>query len=409
MPTAEEPPHGWRRWVAFAAIMVPYLCYAYLWNTENYLRPYIAAAMGLDHQAVSALYTLQGLGALCGALLIAPWADRYGRRNTLAATIVGFGIAALLTVLVQSYAALLLQRWVMGFFLGGVFGCTVSLYVGLFRPEECGLLAGLVQLVYNGGDATLSWFGRLAAESDWRQVVMSGGAAALIAAVLLLLLVPDDREKAETTGTAPIARDSASVRELFLEGRTSLTLRLALLCGLNFFAFQSFNGWLSTYLREVQQLSANVVGGMVTTVHLGSMTGAILWGLAADRYGRRFNAYAFYAAGVLILLYLAIPAASPVMAVVGFAYGFSFVASGVWGPYFTELYPPHLRATAASIFNWGRAVSLIGALASGWLAEHLGLRAAMMVGAVVFICAAALWRTLPETLARRTQSSAETP
>jgi MFS family permease len=354
--------------------------------------------LGLDHQAVSALYTLQGLGALCGALLIAPWADRYGRRNTLALVIAGFGLAALCTSVVHSYSVLLLQRFGMGFFLGGVFGCTVSLYVGLFRPEECGVLAGLVQLVYNGGDATLSWFGRLTAEGDWRQVVVSGGVAALVAAALLLALVPDDRTLARAVQTGSPPPHGASVRELFRAGRASLTLRLALLCGLNFFAFQSFNGWLSTYLREVLHLSANAVGGMVTAVHLGSMTGAILWGLAADWYGRRFNAYAFYAAGALIAIYLVVPALPTLLAVIGFAYGFAFVASGVWGPYFTELYPSHLRATAASIFNWGRAVSLVGALGSGWIAEHVGLQAAMGVGAVVFAGAAALWRTLPETL-----------
>ncbi len=262
-------------------------------------------------------------------------------------------------------------------------------------PAE-GLLAGLVQLVYNGGDATLSWFGRLAAESDWRHVMVAGGVAALLAALLVRLAVPDDRGVPPSAGQQRAA--TPAVRELFVAGRVRLTLTLALLCGLNFFAFQSFNGWLSTFLRETHHLSADAVGRYVTAVHLGSMLGAVVWGVLADRYGRRFNAYAFMAAAVFILLYLWIPAPSALLAAVGFAYGFCFVASGIWGPYFTELYPAHLHATAASIFNWGRVVSFFGALLSGTIADALGLTVAMRVGAVVFLVAAILWRTLPETL-----------
>lgn len=387
-----------RRWLAFAALMGPYLLYAYLWNTENFLRPYIATALGLDRQHASSLYALQGLGALLGSVLIAPWADRYGRRNTLAVITLGFGLSAIGSHFVTDYTALLAQRLIMGFFFGGVFGCTVSIYVGLFPAGQRGLLAGIVQLVYNGGDATLSWFGRLAAESDWRRVMEAGGAAALLAGLLVPLLVPTIRVVAGPPADGGPAPERPSVRELFRAGRASLTFRLALLCGLNFLAFQSFNGWLSTYLRDVHHLTAEAVGAQVTAVHLGSMLGALCWGLAADRFGRRFNAFAFYASAVLVVAYLVVPQPTPALTLVGFAYGFCFVATGIWGPYFTELYPEHLRATAASIFNWGRAVSLFGALASGWLAQAFGLRPAMALGALAFAAAALLWRGLPETL-----------
>jgi predicted MFS family arabinose efflux permease len=70
------------------------------------------------------------------------------------------------------------------------------------------------------------------------------------------------------------------VRELFAAGRTRLTLTLALLCGLNFFAFQSFNGWLSTFLREHTTSQPMRSGRYVTAVHVGSMLGAMVWGCA---------------------------------------------------------------------------------------------------------------------------------
>jgi predicted MFS family arabinose efflux permease len=263
----------------------------------------------------------------------------------------------------------------------------------------------MVQLVYNGGDALLSWFGRHYGPTDWRHVLVIGGCGALAASMIVWLAVPDDRKLVpwggganRPTGAAGAAQ--ASLAELFAHGRWRLTLRLALLCGLNFFAFQAFNGWATTYLRELHGFSPDSIGRLMTFLHVGSMTGALAWGLVADRFGRRANALGFALAGALIVVYLRMPPTPWFFATVGFAYGFCLVTSGIWGPYFAELYPVHLRAMAASIFGWGRVVSLFGALLSGAIAQRFGLVAIMYVGAATFAVAAALWWSLPETLPR---------
>ena len=393
-----------RRWITFGAIMLPYLFYAFCWNTENFLRPYLADALHLTRQQTASFYTAQALGALFGAVLISQIADRYSRRTTFALISIGFGLAALSSLFVSSYVTALAQRFVMGFFLGGVFGCAVSLYVGLFAPAIRGLLSGIVQLVYNGGDATLSWFGRLYAADDWRQVMVIGGVGAVLTGALAYFVIPSDRAIMPWGSVArPVAANAhrAAILELFAAGRWRLTLRLALLCGLNFFAFQAFNGWITTFLKEEHGFSADQVGKVATTLHVGSMIGAIFWGLIADRFGRRANALGFALAAVFIVIYLSVPATPLLLGIVGFFYGFCMVASGIWGPYFAELYPEHLRATAASIFNWGRIVSLVGALLSGAVAQRFGLETIMFAGAAVFVAGALLWWTLPETFIRQ--------
>ena len=393
-----------RRWITFGAIMLPYMFYAFCWNTENFLRPYLADALHLTRQQTASFYTAQALGALFGAVLISQIADRYSRRTTFALISIGFGLAALSSLFVSSYVTALAQRFVMGFFLGGVFGCAVSLYVGLFAPAIRGLLSGIVQLVYNGGDATLSWFGRLYAADDWRQVMVIGGVGAVLTGALAYFVIPSDRAIMPWGSVArPVAANAhrAAILELFAAGRWRLTLRLALLCGLNFFAFQAFNGWITTFLKEEHGFSADQVGKVATTLHVGSMIGAIFWGLIADRFGRRANALGFALAAVFIVIYLSVPATPLLLGIVGFFYGFCMVASGIWGPYFAELYPEHLRATAASIFNWGRIVSLVGALLSGAVAQRFGLETIMFAGAAVFVAGALLWWTLPETFIRQ--------
>jgi predicted MFS family arabinose efflux permease len=398
-----------RRWMFFAAIMAPYVFYAFCWNTENFLRPYMAESLGLSKTQVSAFYSLQALGALLGAIVLSQVADRLSRRNTFAAITAGFGLAALGVVFVDSYTSALVQRFVMGFFLGGVFGCAVSLYVGLFPPHLRGLLAGMVQLVYNGGDALLSWFGRHYDASNWHAVLQIGGVGALCAAIVVWWVVPSDRALVPWGGVAPRRASAGSsrftVRELFIAGRWSLTLRLGLLCGLNFFAFQAFNGWVTTFLREDQGYTPDLIGRLMTVLHVGSMVGAIVWGALADRLGRRASAAGFALSAVFIVLYVNVPGSPVLYGLVGFAYGFGLVCSGVWGPYFAELYPEHLRATAASIFNWGRIVSLFGAVVAGAIAESFGLRAIMYVGAFTFVLASVLWWSLPETLPSRQRAA----
>ncbi|NBY55011.1 MAG: MFS transporter [Betaproteobacteria bacterium] len=393
-----------KRWVMFVAIMLPYVFYAFVWNTENFLRPYMAQSLGLSKPQVASFYTFQGAGALLGALLIPQLSDLWSRRGVYAFVALGIGISSLAIVFVDSYQTAIAQRFAMGIFLGGVFGCAVSLYIGYFPPTMRGLLAGMVQLTYNGGDALLSWIGRHYDATNWQQVLVIGGIGAITASLIVMMILPRDSQIitwGEIDKVNPARGRRLPIAELFSEGRSSITLRLALMCGLNFFAFQSFNGWTTTLLREQHQMTPDLVGKLMTLMHVGSMTGALFWGLIGDRFGRRANAAGFLVAAALILLYLNIQPSFIGYAVIGFAYGFCFVSMGVWGPYFAELYPPHLRATAASIFNWGRIVSLVGSLLSGAIADNYGLTSAMAIGAFMFLLAALVWLSLPETLEKQ--------
>ncbi len=85
----------------------------------------------------------------------------------------------------------------------------------------------------------------------------------------------------------------------------------------------------------------------------------------------------------------------------GFTYGVILSCRAIWGPWLSELYPPHLRSTAASIFNWGRVISMTAPLVTAPMAEAFGRAPVMSLASVAFLAAAAIWLRMPETVVRR--------
>ncbi len=392
-----------RRIIAFGLILVSYVFYSFAWNTVDILRPYIQESLDLSLQQAGLSYTAQSIGALLGAVVLAQLADRFGRRNLLAFVTFGYGAALLLGLAVTDLTELLLQRLLLGFFLGGVFACAVGLYVGLFPPGIRGRLASFVGVSYAVGVMVQGWLGRSLLDTDWTLMLWIGGFAPLGIAVVLFTFVPDDRRMLPWGGSDTAAAKPAKVPalELFAAPYRSLTIRLVALTGLNFLGYQAFFGWATTFLRDVRGLDGSAIGTVVTFAGFGGAIGGLAWGWAADRAGRKIGVLGFVGVGILMAAFVVAPANVALLSALYLGISLCMSAQVVWGIYFAEMFPSHLRSTAASIFNWGRIFSFLAPVATGALAAAAGMQASLLAGAVVFAMSALLWFTLPETLSAR--------
>jgi len=382
-----------QRIAAFAFVLVAEFFYGWAWNTVDVLRPFIRDGLGLSLTQAGSAYSAQGAGALIGAVAFGQLADRLGRRNMLVAIMVGYGTLLIAGAAVASYPQLLAQRFALGLFLGGSFPVIVGIYVGLFHPAVRGRLASAVNLTFSAAIVVLGLALGQLGDRDWRMLLWLGGLPPILLAGLAWVVIPAGMPVGAGATRFP-------VRELFAPAVRRRTLMLAALTGLNFFAYQAFSGWLTIYLKDVRALSPDVIGQLVAAQFAGNMIGGFCWGWACDRLGRRFGRWGFALAAAMIALYLSAPSAMMLLVPVGFLYGFGLSSSVVWGPWLAELYPPHLKSTAASIFNWGRLISFFAPLLTGALASRFGLEAAMGAACVTFLIAALLWRALPETLGR---------
>lgn len=413
MLVAKDVPAGWidaaalspaRRYGALAFLLIAYFCYAWSWNTVDILRPYIKDSLRLTLTESGSLYTVQSVGALIGAVIMGQVADKIGRRNALSIAMIGYGSGILAALVVTDYPQLVLQRCYLGFFMGSMFPIAVGIYSGLFAREGRGVIAGIVFFVYNMAVAALGFLSAAAfrAGYDWKTLLWIG-VVPLSLALFAPLFVPDDRRLIPMDGLAggqTLAKAKLPITELFAPGVVRQTVLLAAMTGLNFFAYQAFTGWATTYLKTVRMIPDTVIGDVLGWQFIGAAVGALIWGRISDRVGRRGGAWGFVIAAMIIPVYLFVPMGVLLLEMTGFAYGIMLSSSATWGPWLSELYPPHLRSTAASIFNWGRVVSMTAPLITAPLADAVGLAPVMCLASGSFVAAAFIWRSLPETLGR---------
>lgn len=399
---AEDIPVS-RRALAFVLLMIFEFFYGWSWNTVDVLRPQFREELGLSLTQAGSAYTAQSLGALIGAIAFGALADLFGRRPMLFAIVLGTAAAAAAGAFVQSYGMLLVQRFILGLFLGGNFPVLIATYMGLFPSRVRGKLASVGQGTYNLSVIVLGMaYGMVAGRADWQVLLLIGSVPALVLSPLILLLIPDDR-KMMAWGADPLEPPSGRLplTELFSPSLRQRTLFLFLLVALNFFAYQAFAGWTTTFLDQELGLPTNVIGWVISTQFTGALIGGFFWGWFSDRYGRRPTGIGFVLGALAVLLFLTIAQSPTALAVAGFWWGFAITASVAWAPWMSELYPARVRSSAMSIFNWGRIVSMTAPLITGQIAAAFGLRAAMSLAVAGFGLAAIVWFRLPETAPRQ--------
>lgn len=399
---ASSQPSPARRIGALVFLLVGYFFYAWSWNTVDILRPYFRADFGLTLGQTGALYSLQAIGGICGAIILGQVADVIGRRNTLVIAMLGYGSILAAGVFLQSYSELVAQRVAMGFFMGAMYPVAVGIYSSLFPRSVRGLIAGIALAVYNLGVAALGFCSAAAFRSGlhWHTLLWAGVIPAALA-LLAFVFIPDDRRLKPVDTIVEVDATPKSrfpIAELFRPAVARQTILLALMSGLNLFAYQVFTGWASIYLKSERSFDDAIVGDILGWQFAGAALGGLLWGWLSDRFGRRTGSIGFLIAASIIPVYLFAPFPVALVKLVGFLYGTMLSASAIWGPWLSELYPPHLRSTAASIYNWGRGLSMVAPLVTAPLAEAFGLGPVMVIASGCFLLAALIWRTLPETI-----------
>ncbi len=394
-----------KRLLAYLVILVGYFFYCYNFVVIDYVRPFLVEYYGITLGQTALFYTAQSIGALIGALSCAWFAENFGRKKILILITLLNGGATLINISSRSFETWMLMRFIIGISLGGYFTVAVTIMVGLFTDKVRGKVTAFASSLFSIALIIMGAYGALLGESNWEMLMVIGGLPPVLAAFAMIFLVPSEKkyipfgsESVKDKNGDIKEEKKGSWKEMFSGNLARLSITCILLSGLNFIGYQFFSGFVTVYLREVRHFDAKTMGILFSAASSGSLLGAYFWGFVADKFGRKINAFGFILSSIMICLYFIAPSNVTILSICGFVYGIGLSSSAIWGGYFTELFPNHLKSMGASLFHGGRIIALFAPSIVVAVRNATSLQTAMWGAPLLFTIAGILWLTLPETL-----------
>lgn len=371
----------------------------------NAVRTPLATELGLSYGQSGRLATAFMVGYFLTSPLFGWLGDRWSRKWLIAAGIVVWSLATVLTGLVSEFAMLVACRVAVG--LGEASYATISpsLIADVYGPARRNNALSIFYTAIPVG-AALGYLlgGEVQALWGWRYAFVVAGLPGLILAALLLPFAEPTRGAADGVDAAKPQRPSVrDVLKLFVNLEYSLVVwgYAAYTFALGAFAF-----WGPTFFETIHSLSTasadRFFGG---TMVVAGLVGTLAGGLAGTAWQRRCRA------GYALLLSLSTLAAVPVswaalqanraavaMAFMAVAMLLLFLSTGPVNTLILETVPVHVRASAmaVSIFlihlagdMW--SPELVGRLADAWGGD---LQRAVLILPGVLGIAAGLWSAL---------------
>ena len=166
-----------------------------------------------------------------------------------------------------------------------------------------------------------------------------------------------------------------------------ITLGMFILCAVQNFGYYGLMIWLPSYLsgKFGFSLTQSAVWTMATV--LGMAFGILVFGIFADKVGRR-PAFLTFQAGAFVMVLVYSQLSDPTALLIGGAVMGVFVNGmlGGYGTLLAELYPTEARATAQNVlFNLGRGVGGFGPLVIGALAVSYSFSTAIALLATIYV------------------------
>jgi MFS transporter, AAHS family, 4-hydroxybenzoate transporter len=276
----------------------------------TYVVPTITREWGLVRGQLWPALTAGLVGVMLGAMLLAPLADRVGRRRIIVYSCVAFGTLSLLTLAADSLLSLAALRFLTGLGLGSALPNALGL-ASEYAPHKHRAL--VVMFVGSGISLGAIAAGiaatQLVVPFGWRALFVAGGVLPLVLAALLAIGLPESirfaallasrraeakrllRNLMPELGNDDVEVVShyaqagkATVLDLFADGRGAATLCLWAAFFMSLLNVYLAINWLPTSL-EASGYTATQASGMTTIYHVGGVLGTYAFGLTMDRLG----------------------------------------------------------------------------------------------------------------------------
>ena len=380
---ASPRPAAWRRWYVLGVLMVVYaLNQADRFVMSSLLEP-IKHSLHLSDAAVGLLSGVAlALFYVVAGLPIAALADRYSRRDIIAASLALWSGFTALCGVTQNYAQLLAVRVGVGVGEAGGTAPSHALLSDLFPPVQRPRALAIFGIGVSLGLAVSSWGGWLSEHIGWRPVFFVFGVPGIVLALLIRMSVPEPaRSGSHREVSAPAVGLGATFRYILSETSLRHQMWAAFACCLSSWGLI---WWLPAYLTRSHGLSVGEAGAQLGWMHGIGGTSGLIASVGLMRWFERMDPRWPARAAALLVSMATVPA---IIAVVAHSYAlthemlwlFITVIYALYGPMFALMQntaPAAMRSQVAAIgllvINVANLV--IAPLGVGWASDLLASR-----------------------------------
>ena len=354
----------------------------------TYVAPAISQEWGLARGALGPTFSAGLFGVMLGALLLAPLADRVGRRRVIIYSCAAFGIGTLLTIWTGSLSELMAARFFTGLGLGSALPNAIGL-ASEYAPRR--RRATVVTFVGSGISLGAIGAGMAAAQListvGWRAVFVVGAVLPLLLAALLARALPESirfaavvpRRHAEARRLLRKLKPGVTIddnvhihsgdseggkitaADLFKEQRGPTTVLLWIAFFMSLLNVYLAINWLPTSLTA-SGFTVTQAAVMTSLYHVGGVAGTYVLGLLMDRLGpHRMQISAMLVAVVGLYVFATVPGMTQwtTTAVLMLA-GFGVVGGQVGVNALASMtYPVAMRSTG---LGWALGIGRIGSI-----------------------------------------------
>ncbi len=397
-----------KKMLAFLAIAIIYFFYCYNFMVGTFIKPTMigdisAGGFGFTLKQSEEIFAVMSFGTIPGTFLFGMISTRIGKKKTLISIALLIALTTFIPMLSPTSVMLWKSaRFCTGVVLGGVFGCAMPLVADMFPGKYRGKLAATLTALYSlammfGGKV----YGVLG-DANWKTLMYTVIIPPIIGAILAVIFVPDDSEYTQKMfEQGKESGEKINYLSMYKGKYLWIGLGTIILSGANFTAYSAFSNNATTYLVTSIGMTAAVAGSIFSLQGLGQLLGYFVWGIIADKFGRKIPFIGMAASAVFVFVYTKLGVDNVtsfymVSVLIGFAVGYS----GAWGAYYTELFPSKYRALSAGMsFNGGRIISTFAVPAiAGAASGNMGMMIIFYIAMAVFIAGSIVWLVLPETL-----------
>ena len=361
-------------------------------SAAGFAAPGIVKEWGLSRASLGPLFSSALLAGFIGPALFGTLAGRFGRRLTILAATVLFGVFGLLCAACHSLIPMVACRFVAGMGMSGALAVTVA-NISEFAPRR--LRATFVTLIFSGttfGSGAIGLVAPyLAGHFGWQGIFIFGGVVSLMSAALVFAFLPEspkylclqvtrheelayllrrlDPSLVFPTRPHFVQGDEVNPprltwRPFFAGPLLLLTPLLWLVSFVGQVVFHSFNNWLPTLLTDSGLPYSRAAAAVVVFQFVGTLGGWVIM-RPLDRYGM-WPCALLYLLSIPVVACLGLPGITGTMLMVlcGLA-GFCIL-----GMHFAQvfcvsnIYPTAIRALGVGLF-------MLSARAGGSLGPYL--------------------------------------